>query len=289
MGQTLTNKANLPAPIVRAVSYTDRDTGNSDYSITELISPPRIVALKRKHGDEITEDAADRIWSLMGSAAHEVLRRAAPEDGITEKRFFVKLAGKIISGQVDYCAKTGKLSDFKFTSTYAVKDGVKVEWEQQLNCYRWLMAHNEIETPAELEIIAILRDWSKNEARRNADYPQQGVLVLPVPVWTMVDTHMFLLERISMHEEARLLLPECSESDMWAKPEKWAVKKKGGARALRLYESKEGATAHAATDGKLEVEHRPGERVRCSGYCAVSPFCSQHQSWLTSQSHDNAL
>ena len=282
MGQ-ITNNAGLPAPIVKAISYSDRDTGNSDYSVTELIQPPRIVALKRQYASEITEDAADRIWALMGSAAHEVLRRSAPDDGITEKRFFVKLAGKTISGQVDYCAKTGKLSDFKFTSTYAVKEGVKPEWEQQLNCYRWLMAHNGIETPAELEIIAILRDWSKNEARRNSDYPQQGVLVLPVPVWSMVETHRWLLERISMNEEARLILPECSDDDMWAKPEKWAVRKKGGARALRLYDSLEGATAHAATDSKLEVEHRPGERVRCQGYCSVAPHCSQYQSWLASQ------
>lgn len=281
----ITNNAGLPEPIVRAVEWSDRDIGNSDYTITQLIKPPRMVALERTHREELTEDATDRIWALMGSAAHEVLRRSAPDGQIVEKRFFATVAGKVVSGQIDYSPETAEVFDYKFTSVWAVKEGVKPEWEQQLNAYRYLLHVNEIRTPETLSIVAILRDWSKLEAKRNRDYPQVGVMVLPVRIWPVEHSEKWIRGRIEEHETAKTTLPDCTEEDMWAKPAVYAVKKKGGSRAIPggLCKSNDEATKLIGGDPKLEIEFRPGERIRCASYCSVADHCIQYRTWLDNQ------
>ena len=72
----ITNNHNLPQSVVSAVSNDPYDRGGSDYTCTELISPVRQVMLRHRHGDEITEDASDRVWSLLGQAVHHILERA---------------------------------------------------------------------------------------------------------------------------------------------------------------------------------------------------------------------
>lgn len=277
----LTNHSGLPPSLVHAITFDERDRGGCDYTITELLTPPRISALRRKHASEITEDASERIWALLGSAGHEVLRRSAKAQGIgmTEERAIVEIGGFKVGGQLDYALSDDKcLRDFKFTSVWAVKDGVKIEYEQQLNCYNFLAAQYGVHFER-LEIIALLRDWSKPEAMRNRDYPPVGVVVLPVKLWTLPDTESFILGRIALHERAKVELPECTPDECWERPEKWAVKKKGNVRATKLFDSHPEAQAFAATDSRFEVEHRPGERVRCAAYCPASEFCFQYQAW----------
>lgn len=287
---TITNKSDLPASLVAAVTFSDRDREGCDYTISELLSPPRIEALKAMHADKVTEDAADRLWALMGSAGHEVLKRAAKQLGgaIVEERAIVEIdcGGKKykIGGQLDYATTDHALSDFKFTSVWAVRDGVKPEWTQQLNCYRYLCQKYGVNIDR-LEIIAIMRDWSVREARRSSSdsYPQQQVEVFHIPIWTEQEVETFLCQRITKHEMARTVLPECTAEEMWEKPEKWAAKKKGNKRAARVFDTEAQANTYAAEKG-LEVEFRPGERVRCESYCAVAPYCQQFISWQMNNS-----
>lgn len=272
----ITNNQNLPAPLVRAVSYSDRQRGDAEFTVTELVQPPRIGALMQQHWDDLEEDASDRLWMLMGSAAHEVLRRSA-ESGIVEKRLSADLGGCKISGQVDLIDQD--IIDYKLCSLWAAKDGVKPEWEAQVNCYRWLAIRNGI-VPNKQFIIAIFRDWSLAESKRNSDYPKHQVLVMPVTVWSMDVTEEWVTGRINAHTAARKgNLPECTAEEMWERPAVWAVKKKGGVRAVKLHHSEEFARLHAAEDSKLEVEFRPGQRPRCENYCAVSEFCDQYKKW----------
>lgn len=275
----ITNNSNLPESLVAAVTFSERDREGCDYTITELLEPSRIVALKRTYADKVTEDAADRLWALLGSAGHEVLKRAAKQLGgkTVEERAVIELEvnGKKfkIGGQLDYATTEKALTDFKFTSVWSVKEGCKPEWIQQLNSYRYLCSHYGVEIER-MEIVAIFRDWSKREAARSSpdSYPQQQVEVFHIPVWTMEETEKFLKERIAMHEAARTKLPECTSEEIWEKPEKWAVKKPGNKRASRLYDTEAQAKYEAAAKG-MEVEHRPGERVRCESYCPVASFC----------------
>ncbi len=177
------------------------------------------------------------------------------------------------------------LTDYKFTSVWAIKDS-KEEWEEQLNLYALLYRHNGFEV-TKARIVAVLRDWSKLKASREPDYPQVGVVVREVPLWTVEAQEMFLSIRVLQHQKAEYLadddLPMCTPEERWHKPDVWAVKKKGGKRAISggLFDSLIGASALVASENDrwngvkgLEIEHRPGEDTRCLHYCAVKEFCS---------------
>lgn len=98
----VTNKLGLPEAIVEAVANDDYTRGECDLSVTQLIAPPRQVELIRQHEDELEEDAADRIFLLMGKIAHGILEKAAPRGAaITEERLFIDVDGWRISGAFD--------------------------------------------------------------------------------------------------------------------------------------------------------------------------------------------
>jgi len=65
-----TNIANLPAPLVAAITYSDYDGESYDITASGLVTPPRIRQLMKRHSKEITEDVSDRIWALIGSVGH---------------------------------------------------------------------------------------------------------------------------------------------------------------------------------------------------------------------------
>jgi hypothetical protein len=273
------NDANLPEPLFNAIQYSERDRGESDYTVTELIEPPRIGALKLRHKDEIVENASDRIWALIGSVGHEILSRGSMGQ-VVEKRLFAELDSYKISGQCDLLEEG--IVDYKFTSVWAVKEGVKPEWEQQLNCYAWLARQNSIQVPS-LKIIAILRDWNVNEAKRSPDMPQSQVVAATVRMWEQGQVESWLMNRIALHENAREgVLPECTPSEMWERPEKYAVMKKGNTKASRVLDTKLEAGQWMASQPKpqdFSIEVRPGERPRCESYCVVSEFCEIYKQW----------
>ena len=87
----ITNHSKLPLAIERAVVNDPYDSSGSDISTTRLIAPPRIVALQKKHQNEIEEDVADRIWSLLGQSVHHIIERSAENtNDISEVRLFYK-------------------------------------------------------------------------------------------------------------------------------------------------------------------------------------------------------
>lgn len=273
----LTNKMNLPQPIVDAVRNDSYSSGDADASVTELLSPPRQAALKRAHREQITEDASERIYSLLGQMMHSLLERAN-KTGIAERRLSVTVEGWKVSGGMDALYDHGLLQDYKFVTAYKFKDGVApIEYEQQLNIYAEILRQNGERVTA-LEIVGILRDWSKLEADRDPSYPQAQVVVVQVPLWSEDKAKAFLRERVILHKQARASLPLCTAEDRWARPDRWAVMKPGAARAERVYDSKDEAEGHVAQKKGLTIEHRPGENIRCQAYCSVSKFCTQYQA-----------
>ena len=74
-------------------------------------------------------------------------------------------------------------------------------------------------------------------------------------------------------------LPLCSSEEMWAKPDTFAIKEKGKARAKRVLNSEEEAREYIGDNKNLAIEFRKGERTRCEGYCAVSEYCDQFKGW----------
>lgn len=281
----LTNRNNLPQPIVDAVKNDAYESGDADITVTQLLAPPRKVALEVEHKDEIEEDASERIWSLLGQSIHTILERAAT-DGIAERRLSIVVEGWKVSGGMDLFAKDGTLQDYKCVTVWKFKgDGVPMEYEQQLNMYAEILRQHG-EKVTRLQIVGILRDWSKMEAQRDETYPQSQVVVRDVTMWPAEQAKAFIRERVLMHRGARFHLPKCSPEERWAKPDMYAVMKPGGKRAVKLHTSIVDAGKHAAEITGGTVVKRPGESTRCRSYCAAAKFCSQYQKEIASASTD---
>ena len=276
----LTNKLNLPRSIVAAVSNDRYTRGNSDISVTQLISPP--YQRKLRETVEPKEDVSDRIWSLLGQAVHHVLERAYPEgavDAVVEERLYTTVNGWVVSGQMDVL-ESGVLMDFKVTSVWS-RDG-KPEWEQQLNLLSALCRQKFIETDDpkyivnSLQIVAIFRDWVQSKAGFD-NYPESQVGVIEVPLWTPEEQDAFLLERVKLHQSEK---PDvCSDEERWKTNDVWALMKEGRKSAVRLFDSEtEAKSAADAAGSGHSVVHRRGEYKRCAGYCSVSHGCPTWQS-----------
>ena len=284
----ITNKQGLPEALVTAVRLDPYTRGDSDYSVTELLKPPRITALTAMHKDKLVDDASDRLWSLYGQIVHTILERANQAD-LVEQRFYAEFSGKRVGGQFDNLSIASKtLSDWKFTTSWGFKLGqpIKAEWVAQLNMLLEILRRQPQPSAIEkLQIIGLLRDWSILEAKRTSDYPKKGVVTVPIEMWSREQTVSFIEHRIELHEAARKItedkdLPLCSGEDRWAKQDMWAVMK--GQRAIRfgLCFSEKAAEEMQRKNADTRIEFRPGFSTRCNSYCSVSDFCSQYQTTL---------
>jgi hypothetical protein len=289
-----TNNQNIPEEIIRAVHNDSYSKGASTMSVTGLLAPPRIRLLKEEHDSEISVDVSNEIWKLLGQSVHTILERAneGNEDTITEERMFAKVNGWTISGQTDSISLgTNTLKDYKVTSVWSVisamKDG-KIEWEQQLNCYDWLLRQNYPEISIDqLNIITINRDWSKNQMLRSGDdYPKAPVSVIPITKWSEEEQEEFIKQRVSIHQDAEAdyliskTLPLCSDAEVWRRKDAYRVMKKGRKSALRVLDTQE--LADEFVDGHddkkiLNIEFLKGEAIRCKDYCDVAEFCDQYK------------
>ena len=293
----LTNKHGIPETIVRAVADDEYDKGDSVLSVTQLISPPRIVILQDLNKDNLEVDVIDRVPSLLGTAVHKIIEKGSKDipGHIVEERLFTTINGWKVSGAVDLQIDNGDgtwaISDYKVTSVYSVLSD-KPEWEQQLNCYAHLarVAHGRNMTS--LKIVAILRDWQRKQAEIKADYPQGQVVIVDIPVWTPEQQEAYVTDRVALHQAARKAvdsgsdLDYCTDQERWVRGESWALVKEGRKSAVRLYDNEtEASEAAAAAGAGHSVQHRPGSAVRCAGnYCLVSSWCRQWQEELVSRS-----
>ena len=284
----ITNKFGVPETLVKLANLNEYKK-SSDYSVTEIISPPRIQRLRKKYGNRLQTDVSDLLWQMMGTALHNVAEKSQVKNHINEERIKLKIDNVTLSGAIDVQVISNnqvRLIDYKFCSVYSVLD-IKPEWETQLNIYGWMINKVKGLDIEGLQICAMLRDWSRAKAKFSSDYPESTIKVLDVPVWSLDKTESYIKERINLHQKSKFLsdigddLPLCTDEERWKKPEKYAVMKKGGKKAVKLFEIKsladEFANVKNEKTGGFYVEHRVSEPVRCSGnYCGVSEWCSQY-------------
>ena len=287
----ITNNLGLPEAIVNAVRNDPYDRGDCDISVTQLIGPPQIRRLLEKHSSEVTEDASDRIWTLLGQSVHTIIERAGglSKDTIEEYRLKADYdfyeTTKTVSGQIDLLDVDNEaIWDFKVTSVWAVKEGVKDEWAKQLNVLADLVRQNGGKV-RKLYLCAILRDWSKFGHQRNADYPVSQVVVFPVPLFDEGEIIYYIESRLDDHFEVG---GPCTDEEIWKKDDVFAVKKVGRKSAVKLYDDRLDALNHIGGDEKtdLYIEDRPGENVRCEHYCSVRDFCPQYKASKEAQNAD---
>jgi hypothetical protein len=288
----LTNKFNIPQTIVNVLQRPTYNKGKAHLSVTQLINSPKIVALTSKYDDEIEQDAAGMVWSLFGSAIHNILEHGKDHNHVVEQRIHAEIDGWNVSGAVDLQIVNNNgitIKDWKTTSVWAVMNE-KIEWEYQLNIYAWLVEKTKNVPVTDLGIVAILRDWKEREVGTKEGYPEAPIKELPITLWTMEEREEFIKARISAHSECDFALetngslPDCTKEEMWEKPAVWAVKKTGNKRAHSLYDTPEKAMSAVAELGDAyDIEHRPGERTRCESYCAVNQWCKQYQDYKEQQ------
>ena len=281
----LTNKFGLPDPVVRALTRSEYSKGDSNRSITQLIDSPRVRILRQEHWDELEEDVSEKMWAVMGTAAHKMFEDTADEKHVSEERLYTEIDGWVISGAIDVQKIEDDgivVMDYKTTSVWSVILG-KSQWEYQLNCYAALVRRVKNVPVKGLKVIAILRDWRSKDAEEKPDYPRAPIVEVNIPLWEPEKQDAYLNGRVALHQKAefdRLTgaeLPWCSDDERWIKENKWALKRKGQKRAVKVFDNEPDAIA-AVQDG-MEVEFRRGEATRCkANWCRVNAWCSQYKA-----------
>jgi len=314
----ITNKLDLPQPIVDAIRANWYGGGGEHRfaSVTELIKPVKQFLLGKRHADELEQDAADMIWTLMGSAIHKVVEAADIDNAIQEERLSVSFKGARITGGFDLYHE-GIVSDVKFTSVWSYIYGSRIkDWTIQLNLYAWLLERYGFNVDG-IEVLAIFRDWSRHKAQADPSYPKP-VERIRLELWDEEQVETWLEERIAeikaCDELPDDLIPECSPSERWEEPDRFAVMKPGAQRALRVFDSidearqfvnghkeadrfavmKPGAqralrvfdsidearqfvSAHKEADN-LRIVTRSEPPKRCAEFCPVNRFCHYYRA-----------
>lgn len=282
----VTNVHNLPEPLVTLARREYYSKGAAQYSVTEIMSPPKIRRMREKYDDQIVVDVSQMLWSLLGSALHVVMERGETSGWIKEERLFTEVDGVSISGAIDL-QEEGEagitIYDYKYTSAWVVMQK-KEEWIQQLNIYKWLVETVKQRKVVGLKICAMVRDYSKHDLREA--YPAAPICVIDIPLWDSVKTEMYIRERLEMHRESKMRadfeedLQNCSNEERWMSETTFAVKREGRKTAVRVFKTIEEATDLAEKE-KGYVETRLGEPKRCTGdFCWVSQWCAQYQGEL---------
>jgi hypothetical protein len=294
----LTNNFGMPETILNVIARPQYSKGKANMSVTELLNSPRIVQLKRKHWDELTEDASDMVWSIFGTAIHGVLEHGKGDNHIVEERIHTELDGMRISGAIDLQERTPDgivVSDYKTTSAWAVMNE-KQDWHNQLNSYAYLVESAKKLPVCKLQIVAIVRDWSRRDAATREGYPKAPIVVIDIPLWPFAEREAYIRSRISLHGDALFEMetdgdmPDCTPEEMWEKQTTYALKKDGNVRAKSVHETSEAAekaladaTEKAKKGEKFLIEVREGDRTRCSSFCQVAGMCSQYKKYLSTK------
>jgi hypothetical protein len=270
----------------------------SDYSASELITPPKIVHLRKRYKDIIPLSVpSDQLASFLGTAIHDYFekclfrvksRQGEDSKYIIEKRLWDKFLDRKISGKFDVY-HDGTLYDFKKTSAWKWIFGDFQDWEEQLNIYAYFIYLEKLPINA-ARIIAIILDWDKNKLR-DRNYPKEMIMQLDVPVWTPEKQKAFIYTKLQVLINCEGLpdnkLPDCSDKDMWAKETAYAIYYQDVDKAKRVLPDEDSCCRWIADDiakknTKLldyRIVKRPGKRLRCEEYCSVRGWCEQYRNY----------
>ena len=280
----ITNNQNLPAPVVALLTRNYYTKGESQYSVTEIMSPPKIRRLREQYDSEIEVDVTSLLATQFGTFMHAKLEAKEIEGYLNEERLFTLVDGVTISGAIDLQQTTPEgvvIIDYKFVKAYSVMMN-KIDWEIQLNIYKWLVETVKHTKVSGLKICAFVKDFAKFETSREG-YPQAEAVMIDIPMWDSVRTETYVRNRLEAHRNAKVAhdfgeaLPLCTDEERWAKESTYAVKREGRKTAIRVFKTIEEATELAEKE-KGYVETRKGEYTRCTGnYCGVAQWCDQYQ------------
>lgn len=274
----ITNEMGLPESFVNFVSNA-RHNETGTISATTMLKGEKEIVLTDRHFDEITVDASDMVWATFGSAFH-LLMEHQEDDSFKEERFEVPVGKFTVTGKVDrYDLEREILEDWKTASVWKVIYGDFADWKEQGLTYAWLLKQNGL-TVKKCRFVALLKDHSKTEAKRKADYPQKPVYVYEFEV---TDEELAAVENRIVSKVAKVAsayeleddkIAPCTAEERWATADKYAVMKDGRKTALKVCDTKEEAEKLLSELGGTRIEERKGESKKCADYCPCREFCN---------------
>lgn len=285
----ITNKLNLPEAYVKAISNS-RHNADKTLSATTLLKGTKEIILTHRHFDNITIDASEEVWAVFGTAVHSILEHQE-DDAFKEEAFTVEpkgYAGWKISGKVDrYNMATETIEDWKTASVWKVIKNDFQEWRTQGLIYAWLLREHGLNV-RHIRFVALLKDHSKTEAKRNPDYPQEPVYIYEY------DVNESELDGVKNRAEYKLCsvienshkedndIPECTPEERWTTAAKFAVMKEGRKTAVKLFDTEEDAQKFIdeleKEKDKHSIEERKGQDKKCEDYCPCAAFCSYYKA-----------
>lgn len=249
----ITNRLNLPLPILNSVTHWDgqyRREADTFVSVTELLRPPYQWALQKKHQNTIEKDVSDDVQNWIGHAIHHALASANQgKPGIhCEERLSYSIKGRLISGGYDYYDETNALLiDFKTTSAYNYpylkSDGENsrfAEWSKQTNIYAYFLKRSGKPVNS-IKINVVFYDWKASHATKHT-YPKAPSVEMDVEMEPDIAIIKWLEERVELFEYALDgALTECTPAEKW--------------------------------------EKESGERIRCDRYCNANKYCPSYLAY----------
>lgn len=288
----ITNKANLPAPLV-AMASDNYPPQPGVYRVTSLLKSVREVLLERRHWDELESDVADRIWLLFGTAVHSVLERQ-PEGAMqfSETRLTMPVGEYTLSGQFDlYDAGEEMVIDYKTASVWKIIFGDYTDWRRQLLVYAYMLRSIGFAVRRG-QIVAFLKDHVKSKAAHDPSYPQQPVVTVSFDFAEsdFKECEEWLQAKFAAIAEAEALpdeaLPLCTAEERWNRSEKWAVMAKGKKKARKLCDSEAEAELWLMNNSGDYIQYRPGEDRKCLDYCSAHEFCDYYRALMEAKEEE---
>jgi hypothetical protein len=281
----------------------ERYSKSGDYSVTDIISPPRVVHLKKRYGHLAVPDLGASIPSMLGTAIHEYFEKYLDmwcakheyDDYTLEEQVQIERQGRRISGRYDI-RERDQLYDLKSIKVWKlIFDRNLDEYHEQQNLYRLLIKLDKGTTINGLNIVAIYKDWQEGNALRDRHYPQQQVIEYSLSIWPLAKTEEFLdtklAELIRCEELEDEALPICTRDERWERHPggetlHFAILK--NRQAKRATKVVRGGTLDDAvvvargmkgmtTASTIEVRYAMPKR--CMKYCDTNEYCSFYKSW----------
>ena len=277
----ITNKLGLPEPFVQMCT-SDYQYTPGRYSVTSLLKGLREAILERRH--ETEQDVADCIWMLFGTAAHNVLEsQQETPDQIKECNVKTEIDGITISGRFDlYDAKTKTVTDYKTCTVWKIIFGDVTDWRMQTLMYAYMLRQSGFDVERG-EVVAVMRDHSKRDAKYKPDYPNYPVkrIVFKFKPEDFAYIERWLIDKVAEIKIAEQMpddqLPLCTPDQRFNSGDKYAVMKKGRKKAMRVLDDHSVASAWMSSNGGDYIEERKGEDKKCLEYCSVCQYCSYWQ------------
>ena len=283
----ITNKLGLPDMLVRTVE-NDYQYRDKRYSITSLLDPDRVLMLKRRYNDKIEQDVSECIWMLFGTVTHYALETGIElkeNEYVEEHLEHTFDNGYTLSGIIDHVYDY--VDDYKTTSAWTVIYGSNNEhWKLQLQMGAYLHYKEHGNWINKGRIIAILKDWNRNDAKFKDNYPKLPVEVIEFDLGTPEEIEKWIIDRFNQIAQLENMyddeLPLCTPEERFNKGTKWAIKKKGNKTAMKVHDTLDGAREHLINlevkyPGVYEIEERPGEDIKCMNYCSCCKLCPYYK------------